>query len=258
MTSVVVLTDIGSFYAPRLLRVALAGGPADVSHVLLRHAQTSRPGLRRVLEEAGPRYALDRVASLAALRFRDRLRSAPELPGIRDVAEELGAEVVDIDSANTPTSRDLLAAADLAICAFYGEILEPETLGAPRLGSINVHPSLLPDLAGSNPIFWALAEGREVTGLTVHVIDEGIDTGPLLGQVEVTVPPGASQHALYTSVVDAGADLLRDVVTDVVAGRAAGQPHHEGGRTYRSRPRREDYQRFRRQGHRFVRWADLR
>lgn len=71
---------------------------------------------------------------------------------------------------------------DLIVVANFNQILKKEIISIPKIGCINVHPSLLPDYRGANPIFWMFKNNEKVGGTTIHVIDEGIDTGNIVKQ----------------------------------------------------------------------------
>jgi methionyl-tRNA formyltransferase len=96
-------------------------------------------------------------------------------------------------------------------------------LALPRYGCINLHASLLPKYRGAAPIQWAVAMGETVTGNTTMLLEEGLDTGPILLQREVAISPEQTAADLFDVLADDGAPL----VADTLAGLAAGtiQPH---------------------------------
>jgi methionyl-tRNA formyltransferase len=85
---------------------------------------------------------------------------------------------------------------DLLVCHAYMRILPRDVFSAPLHGSINIHPSLLPKYRGAAPTEWVLRNGDKVTGLTCHYIDDGIDTGDIIHQLEVPVETGDDIGAL--------------------------------------------------------------
>jgi methionyl-tRNA formyltransferase len=103
----------------------------------------------------------------------------------------------------------------------------------PRFGALNVHPSLLPALRGPEPEFWALRLGLRETGVTVHLMDEGLDTGPILAQRPVL--PEMTLPALEQTLATVGGELARDAVHALAAGEA--QPWEQvGDPTYAPTP----------------------
>jgi phosphoribosylglycinamide formyltransferase 1 len=89
---------------------------------------------------------------------------------------------------------------DLVVSAGFMKILGPgflESVGCPM---INTHPALLPSFPGAHPVADALAHGVKVTGATVHLVDDGVDTGPVLAQAAVEVRPGDTVEALHERI----------------------------------------------------------
>lgn len=106
-------------------------------------------------------------------------------------------------------------APDLVVSAGFMKILGPAFLG--RFGGrvINTHPALLPAFPGAHGVRDALAYGVKVTGSTVHLVDEGVDTGPILAQEPVAVQPGDDEAALHERIKTVERRLLVDVVAAV-------------------------------------------
>ncbi len=90
----------------------------------------------------------------------------------------------------------------------YGRIIPPWMLTLPRLGCINLHGSLLPKYRGAAPIQWAVAMGDAYTGNTTMLLEEGLDTGPILSQQTVEIGPDATAMGLFDELAHAGAPLM--------------------------------------------------
>jgi methionyl-tRNA formyltransferase len=99
--------------------------------------------------------------------------------------------------------------ADLAVVAAYGLILPKPVLSAPRLGCVNVHASLLPRWRGAAPIQRAILAGDEVSGVTIMLMDEGLDTGPILLKREIQIG-GKNAGEVTAMLASLGADALND------------------------------------------------
>ena len=84
------------------------------------------------------------------------------------------------------TIRDLRP--DIIVCAFWGYILKPDILSIPPLGCVNFHPGLLPFNRGMNPNVWPFLEGTPA-GVTLHYVDDGIDTGDIIAQKQIVITP---------------------------------------------------------------------
>jgi phosphoribosylglycinamide formyltransferase-1 len=130
--------------------------------------------------------------------------------------------VFALEDHGSREARDLAMADWLAgqgvetvVCAGYMHLLTPAFLR--RYTAINVHPSLLPEFPGTTPIEDALAAGVAETGVTVHFVDEGVDTGPVIAQERVPVEPGDTPESLRARIQAAEHRLLPDVVARYLA-----------------------------------------
>lgn len=101
---------------------------------------------------------------------------------------------------------------DLIIVAAYGKILSKEVLGIPGLGCINVHASLLPKWRGASPIQNALLSGATETGVTLMLMDEGMDTGNILAQEKVAIAPDDTQASLESRLAEVSRDFLLETL----------------------------------------------
>lgn len=123
--------------------------------------------------------------------------------------------------ANRVTWGEALLAAvqqfqpDLVVSAGFMRILPAEFVRALTPNLINTHPALLPQFPGAHAVRDALAAGVDQTGVTVHIIDEGVDTGPTIRQVAVAVEPGETEHTLHERIKDKERPLLISVINDI-------------------------------------------
>ncbi len=109
---------------------------------------------------------------------------------------------------------------DLVVLAGFMKILPPNFVAALSPNLINTHPSLLPDFKGAHAVRDALAAGATRTGVTIHVVDEGVDTGPHLAQAEVQIHPGETEAALHERIKAVERELLVDVVKQFAEAKA--------------------------------------
>ncbi len=131
--------------------------------------------------------------------------------------------VGDFDHADTLAALAAFAP-DVAVVACFTRRIPPAALAVPRLGFLNLHPSLLPLYRGPQPLFWQLRDGAP-TGATVHYMDEGLDTGDIAAQIAVPLPDGLSGPEAERTLALAGLGLLRGVLDE--SGRGASS---SGGR----------------------------
>ena len=108
---------------------------------------------------------------------------------------------------------------DLTVLAGFMKILPPEFVAALSPNLINTHPSLLPKYPGAHAVRDALADGAKITGVTIHVVDEGVDTGPHLAQAEVAVLPDETEFELHERIKVVERELLIKTVADIAKQR---------------------------------------
>jgi len=159
----------------------------------------------------------------------DRPRGRGRAVGESEVARAaaaLGLPVIKTAAARDDTLRERLVALrpDLFAVVAFGAILTPALLAVPRLGSINLHGSLLPDYRGASPVHGALWDGLAGTGVTTLWMDEGIDTGDLILQRWVAIEPGDDAGVLAARLAATGAPLLAESLRLAHAEQAPRRP----------------------------------
>ncbi len=144
---------------------------------------------------------------------RHRSHATPSAVKVAALAEEL--PVLQPERPAAPEFRDAAAALapDLSVVAAYGHILPQALLDVPRLGSVNVHASLLPALRGAAPIQRAILEGCPQTGITIMRMDAGMDTGPILHQVATPIAADETGGELTVRLAELGAEALIEALT---------------------------------------------
>ena len=113
---------------------------------------------------------------------------------------------------------------DLFCLVAYGEILPKEILRIPKMGSINVHASLLPKYRGAAPIQWAVINGEKTTGVTTMYMDEGMDTGDIILKKEVEIGKDETTGELWDRLSKIGGNLLVETVEKIEKGIAPRKP----------------------------------
>ena len=129
---------------------------------------------------------------------------------------------------------------DVMVVASYGRILPPEILAVPAMGCLNVHPSLLPKYRGSSPVAEALLQGDTVTGVTIMLLDEGMDTGPIVAQEEYPVLADDTSESLTIRMFERGAELLVRTLPAWVNNEITATPQDESKATYSRRLEKSD------------------
>lgn len=148
-------------------------------------------------------------------------------PSLSEHAREQGVPVVDSPRGSDAVERVADLRPDIVFSVYYRRILPERLLAVPRLGGVNIHPSALPAYRGPTPTAWAILNGETEFGITVHRMDEGIDTGDILIQERYPIGPDETGHELHVRAMGLGADLLRRHFDAIVNGDA--QPHPQEG-----------------------------
>jgi methionyl-tRNA formyltransferase len=160
---------------------------------------------------------------------------------IQRVADTAGIPVIWVKSAAEATETIRSIAPEVAVAACFPWRLPQTAHDIPPLGILNVHPSLLPVGRGPEPVFWTLRRGEQVTGATVHRMDAGFDTGPIVAQAEMPVPEGISAPDLEQDLMALGSILLVNALPELAAGRLEPQPQRSHGATYAPVPGPADW-----------------
>lgn len=164
-------------------------------------------------------------------------------PPVKQTAQAHGLAVVQPEKIKSnPDFRAHLEsiAPDAIVVVAYGRIIPKWMLELPRLGCINLHGSLLPKYRGAAPIQWAMANGDEVLGNTTMLLEEGLDTGPMLLQQSVTVSPEQTAVDLFEILAREGAPLVVDTLAGLAAGTLQPRPQDQSRATLAPILDRED------------------
>ena len=143
---------------------------------------------------------------------------------------------------NNADFRDQLEAIapDAIVVVAYGRIIPPWMLLLPRLGCINLHGSLLPKYRGAAPIQWAVAMGDAVTGNTTMLLEEGLDTGPILLQQTIEIGLDQTSVDLFKLLARSGAPLMVETLAGLADSTIKPQPQNHDGATFAPLLDRED------------------
>jgi methionyl-tRNA formyltransferase len=142
-------------------------------------------------------------------------------------AAELGIDVIHAARVDAAVTEKIAAAApDVAAIVAYGGLIPRAALDIPRHGWINLHFSLLPAWRGAAPVQRAVMAGDDITGAVTFLLEEGLDTGPILGTLTESVRPDDTAGLLLGRLAHSGAVLLAQTLSAVAAGKAVPQPQH--------------------------------
>ena len=197
------------------MRLVFAGTP-----------EPALPSLRALLDSDHDVAAVVTRPDAPAGRGRT-LRPSP----VRELAEAAGVEVLAPRSPREPEFQERLRALAPDCCPVvaYGALVPRPVLDVPPRGWVNLHFSLLPAWRGAAPVQHALLAGDELTGASTFVLEEGLDTGPVLGVLTEQVRPEDTAGDLLARLADAGAGLLLATVDGLAAGTLVAAPQPADG-----------------------------
>ena len=137
---------------------------------------------------------------------------------------------------------------DLIASVSPTQIFKKQLINLPKYGCINIHTAKLPNYRGLYPVYWAMASGEKSLGVSIHYIEEGIDTGKIILQEEMDIPPYSTMDYMLITTKTIGADLLVKAICQIAQGtQQAFYPQGQG--SYFSFPTPESYKKFRSYGY---------
>ena len=162
-------------------------------------------------------------------------------PPVKVCAQAHGVPVLQFERIRRKEGREALTALqpDLFVTAAFGQILSKAVLDIPRLGTINVHASLLPQYRGSAPINWCILSGEHKAGVTTMMTNEGIDTGDMLLRDEVEIGENETAEELTERLSSLGAQTLLRTLRALEDGTLVRTPQNEAEASYQPMLSRE-------------------
>lgn len=154
-------------------------------------------------------------------------------PPVKTAAGRLGLPIYQPSSLRAKEARGPLeaAGADLFVVAAFGLIFGEKTLSIPRIGCVNLHASLLPKYRGASPISAAILSGDSETGVTLMVMERGLDSGPTIAKGVIPIGSDATTESLTRQLAVVGADLVKEHLHAFACGELTPVPQPESGAT---------------------------
>ncbi len=231
----------GRFSRIALARLIAAG--IDVRAVVVPAAPSDAPS-------APPARALMPAPNPSELPLATRFLT----PDTVHTAWEHDIPVWEVTRLTEPEVLAMVASyePDVICVACFNQRFPTALLTLPTYGCLNLHPSLLPAYRGPMPLFWIFRNGERATGVTVHRMDQGLDTGDILCQERIPIPEGIPGHEMERRCASLGGRLLAEAVRALHKGKARPRPQPIEGSSYYPSPTAED---FRIDPTRPARWA---
>ena len=178
--------------------------------------------------------AVTDVVAVVTRPDRPRGRSARPVPSpVKEAAAGLGLPILQPANASELTETlGGIGPIDIGVVTAYGTLIRPEALAIPTRGFLNVHFSLLPRWRGANPVVAALLAGDVETGVSLMLLDQGLDTGPVVAGRTVAIGRDETAGELTTRLAELGAQMLVDFLPGWVAGVMSATPQPATGVTH--------------------------
>jgi methionyl-tRNA formyltransferase len=138
---------------------------------------------------------------------------------VDEFAQQHGVAVHKLRHVNDADAVEKYRNLDWLFIIGWSQIAGPEVINAPKNGVLGIHPTLLPEGRGRAAIPWAILKGLTKTGITLFKLDEGVDTGPVLAQIEIPLDDQTTATNLYERVSAAHGDLMREVLPKLRSGK---------------------------------------
>lgn len=159
---------------------------------------------------------------------------------VKKVAVQYGKEVFQPIKIRNDYQKILDVKPDLIITCAFGQILPIDVLNAARLGALNVHASLLPMYRGASPIQWALLNGDKKTGVTLMYMDQQMDTGDIINQMECDICDDDNVGSLHDKLSYLGVEIIKEELPKIITGTNSRQKQDDEKATYTKLIERED------------------
>jgi len=163
-------------------------------------------------------------------------------PPVKKAAVDFGLSVMQPVSLKRTEAVSKLAEfhPDVIVVAAFGQVLPQSVLDIPRYGCINIHPSLLPRFRGTSPVAAAILAGDEFTGVSIMLMDRGLDTGPILARTPVSISSLDTTGSLTAKLAQVAARFLQEVLARWLRDEITPQPQNEAEATYSGSISKED------------------
>jgi methionyl-tRNA formyltransferase len=253
---ILIITEEDEFYLPLSIQYILEKCPYKVVEVVCARnplLPSKLKAARRFYKAFGLMPILSqgmRMAKVKALDTFDWLNFSGRYYSVNRVCESYGVKCSDCKNINSPDFLQHLQELNIELIASVSptQIFKENLINLPRHGCINVHTAKLPNYRGLYPTYWAMACGEKVIGISIHYIEKGIDTGRVILQSDVEIPPHATLDYMLRITKLEGALLLIKAIRQIAEGEVrAFYPQGKG--SYFSFPTPESYKKFRSRGY---------
>lgn len=267
---ILIVTIDEPFYVPLLLEPLIKERHSDIIGITILSPfvrKTISEGISdspiRLLIKRTKYYgffgALRQINLFALYKILDRLSSFVKIKrfySVRSLARRYSLQNIPCScKTNNINCKDFIEqirkhGPDIIFC-LVAQIANRDFLNVAKIGCLNIHCSLLPKNQGREPLFWAMLKQEKYAGVTVHFMNERIDSGEIIGQESIRIEEKDSLHSLYLKATQKGSRLLLNCLSDIEKGSVEIIPQDRSLASYNKWPSTEDVRLFRKKGLRF-------
>lgn len=218
----------------------------------------------KVSKRAGWEYAFLKLFLFGTIKILQSIHSIfrflpNSYPSLEFLCSRYHIKHYKFSSFNKDEIKDLLIdlQTDIIFSVFFNKIFDKTILSIPKKATLNLHPALLPLYSGCAPTFWALSHGESSSGVTLHYVDDGIDTGDILLQEETPIYKYDSVHSLYMRLSIHGAHLLILSVDNALNNYWQNISQNKAKRFYFYQPTKEGYKNLKKNGFKLFYISDI-
>lgn len=257
----IVILTLDHIYSNKIVKELLLKYGKDIKLIIEPTQQikgkTNFQAVFKYIKISGIYYVYTQLVKLVMFRLISKIysifskNSGNKFFHYKVVAKKFTVPVLKIENINSELSGGIIKKykPDLIVSVLFSQILKKKALSLPKLATINFHPAYLPYYKGISPIFWSLVNKEKYSGISVHYINEGIDTGGVIKQKKIKIYSKDTEDSLYWRSVSIGSRLLISVVDEFFKGLPGGKIKSDG--SYYSFPTRDAVRKFCQAGHKF-------
>ena len=254
---VLIVTEEDELYIPLSISHILKGSKHEIVGVVCARNPIS-PGKFKIALKFFGAFGfvpiLSHILRLIKVKFLDIfpwLNFTGKFYSVKRVCQKYNTPYFYCENLNSEKFIQYCRELNIALIASVSpsQIFKEDLINLPKHGCINIHTAKLPKYKGLYPTYWAMAHGEKTLGISIHYIEKGIDTGKIILNDEVEIPPAATMDYMLTVTKLKGADLLLKAIDIISSGEVCAEYAHGEG-SYFSFPTRQSYNDFKRFGYR--------
>ncbi len=263
----IIILTVDHIYSNVVVKALIKEFKDDISAIIV--AQIPPPShssimqtITKILQISGVYYSLIQLIKLNLYRVISFIYTLFSINfynkfyKFKSLAHKNDIPLKNINNINEKRSVDyiLKVKPDIIVSVLFNQIIAKNIIQIPKKGVINIHPGYLPDYKGISPIFWSLVNNELYAGVSVHFIDEGIDSGAIIARKKVKILPKDTEDSLYWKTIKQGIPLLISAIHQVKNNNVT-KTKNFGGK-YFSFPTKKSIHQFRRENKKFFRLRD--